>query len=215
MRQLHEGPDGPVDMQQAWSLRHGLLTQVACSGHAELLDYMLSCGCDITTTTRYGASLLQCGAAHRAVVGVLLERGYPDINYADKRANTALHLARCVPVTRLLVQRGADWNATNVDGETAEVMAALEGRDEIALWLAELRTRGSYGRWLAEQRWPLVYLHRLLADGRATQLPQPHASGNTTIETWLALAFVFPRMDSSGLPIELFPNVLRHLVEPP
>ena len=45
LRVLHEGPKGPVDLDQPWSARWNALSiKVARDGHAELLDYMLSQG---------------------------------------------------------------------------------------------------------------------------------------------------------------------------
>ncbi|MBL8504068.1 MAG: ankyrin repeat domain-containing protein [Rhodocyclaceae bacterium] len=112
----------------------------AWNGHLELMHLFLERGADVNLTNRFDEQALQLAAwrGHDEAVRLLLERG-ASVNRGGKQWN-ALHYAVFAGhegIARLLMSRGADLNARTPNESTALMMAAREGRAELARALIE------------------------------------------------------------------------------
>lgn len=131
----HTSPDG-----------FGALGLAAFFGHVELVDYLLEAGCD---PDRASANALRVAPLHSAVANAdaevslaiarrLLDAGAnPDVRQAG--CWTPIHSAAAhgrLPLTRLLLERGADCAPVSEDGRTPAEMAKENGHAEVVKLLA-------------------------------------------------------------------------------
>ena len=264
VRAMHE--DGPLDLRQPWCRQSpALVIEVVQRGHVDMLRYMISTdSVDLGVLTSTGRTLLMVAvrADQYAAAQVLLGSGRcrDTVNvHSGFDSMTALHLCQQLPMARLLLHYGADWRLKNARGHTVRQSAAaatawaanrprgaasrsnaaMGCSQEVANWLGQLESKGYTP--LGFQRTPLVCLHHLALDGRATQRPPPspagsaattpagHAAAAATAALQAAqlravLQFVFPGPEESGgaedagpgpglsLPSELLPRIICYLV---
>ena len=124
----------------------GPLGLAAFFGHVELVDYLLEVGCD---PDRASANDFKVAPLHSAVANAdaevslaiaqrLLDGGAnPDVRQAG--GWTPIHSAAAhgrLPLTRLLLERGADSAPVGEDGRTPAEMAEENGHAEIVKLLA-------------------------------------------------------------------------------
>ena len=87
------------------------------------------------------ALMVAVGYGHKEIVEYLLAHGSCP-NVTDRTSTRALHFApaageHSTPIARALIAGGADVNATNVDGMTAVMAAALANNSEVAALLVD------------------------------------------------------------------------------
>jgi cytohesin len=83
---------------------------------------------DLNGVSELGRTALWLGAneGHAAAVKVLLQAG-ADVNKADDDGFAPLSVAASAPIAKMLIERGADLNATNTFGQTALWRAVEDG----------------------------------------------------------------------------------------
>ena len=121
--------------------------QWVSEGRVDLLEKLVEEGFDLNTRDLFSESTLLHLAAweeHDVAVQWLTSQGaVASLETRDKSGHTALMLAARSPgkkggdCVKMLVEAGADWEATNLDGDTAE---GLAGNPETKDFLANLRT---------------------------------------------------------------------------
>ncbi len=113
-----------------------LLLSAAKNGDIKQVHSLLNANAVVDTGDRDGTTPLMFAAhlGYTEIVRSLLDAG-ANINLKRKRYGlTALMLAasaNSLDIVKLLLSRGADVNATNEDGSTALMVAALKGHAEV------------------------------------------------------------------------------------
>jgi ankyrin repeat protein len=106
-------------------------------------NYLLDKGLSIHQVERFNNCRplnIAADRGHKALVECLVEAG-ADINYPDKKGNTALHVAayyrdeRYKSIVDYLLSKGARWDQTNQKGETPLHMAAVASKSRSAIKL--------------------------------------------------------------------------------
>jgi ankyrin repeat protein len=116
------------------------LTAAALNDDADVLELLLDAGAELNATNGAGANALMRAATFKEKTRLLLARG-ADVKARSRLGNTALLLAAREPgnsgAVKLLLDGGADPNATNVLGATALMAAAAAGDADSVLLLID------------------------------------------------------------------------------
>jgi ankyrin repeat protein len=102
------------------------------SASAPIATMLIERGASVNAANTFGQTALSCAAQEgdADVVEALLKAG-ADANKADDDGNAPLSGAASAPIAKMLIERGADVNATNNLGETALLTAALDDRADV------------------------------------------------------------------------------------
>jgi ankyrin repeat domain-containing protein 50 len=105
------------------------LAIAARCGQADVCKVLLDSGADPNITEKYGSTALMGAAAtgKARIVAMLLERGANQLSTKYSKV-TALHRAATTDICKLLIEKGADIQATTQNGETPLLSAAGLGR---------------------------------------------------------------------------------------
>jgi serine/threonine-protein phosphatase 6 regulatory ankyrin repeat subunit B len=105
---------------------------LSMAASAPIAAMLIERGADVNATNRFGATALLYAAEGgcAGVVEALLRAG-ADVNKADEDGDAPLRVAASAPIATMLIERGADVNATNKLGRTALWRAALQDRADL------------------------------------------------------------------------------------
>lgn len=122
---IEKGSDVNHQNRFGWTPLH----MAAKEGHGQTVRYLLDNGADVGRTEETGCTALLFGALFRrtSVCCLLHSHGGSDINHANSRGDTALHMAADsadFQLTRYLLEHNADVRKQNFNGDTALGLAA-------------------------------------------------------------------------------------------
>lgn len=131
-----------ADTNALAKFRWTALMIASVKGHAGAAKILLEHGADGNARDAYGwTPLMRAVYENRGeVVSVLLENSSIDVNSRDDQSITALHLAAVkgyAPIARMLIDRGADPAAADLEGRTPVTMAQSKGHKEVADVMSE------------------------------------------------------------------------------
>ena len=100
---------------------------------ASIATMLIERGANLNAANKRGQSALWLAAKNgREDVVELLERAGADVNKADNKSGAPLSVAAEAKIATMLIERGANVNATNTRGESALWLAAKNGRKDLA-----------------------------------------------------------------------------------
>jgi hypothetical protein len=236
-RDVNEDIEGAAEAGKHFSLLHFALTgRIGRQDRTQLVELLLDHGADahlwahsVGDTNMSETALHLCQYPDEAAL--LLDRGLDIDAQTTVRALRPLHAAVFrFALLHLLVRRGANIFAKNVDGQDAEDIARglndwdafpIEKKTDLlksADFLAQVKRAGAYQKYLKEPRVELVRLRSLCDRGRAAPCSTV-AFANRLYALTLAdieiLGRLFgpsatksPRGPSNRLPNEIFWNIL-------
>ena len=135
---LSHGADANAFAKFRWTA----LMIASVKGHADAVKLLLEHGADGNARDAYGwTPLMRAVYENRGeAVSVLLEDASIDVNNRDDQGITALHLAAVkgyVTIARMLIDRGADPSAADLEGRTPVTIAQSRGHKEMADVMSE------------------------------------------------------------------------------
>ena len=112
-----------------------VITQASYLGQKNVVQALLKRGADPSVPNVEGINALVAATSegHVDIIQMLLDSGRVDVNSKDKDGTNALMAAAVrgyLEAARLLIKRGVDVNAQNVDGHTA-LMFAYNGKRQV------------------------------------------------------------------------------------
>ena len=151
-----------------------LLTSATAGGHIETMRVILAHGASVDAFNNGFARVYTAlhGAAdygHHAIAVLLLDHG-AQVDTRDNVDWTPLICAafngQC-DLIRLFLHHGADFDAHEDNGETAETLARHQKNLEVAALLADVRRAGSWRGYVRYPRFRLLMLRIVAEQGRA------------------------------------------------
>ncbi|XP_050302292.1 ankyrin repeat domain-containing protein 16-like [Anthonomus grandis grandis] len=113
---VHRGAILNVPNKDGWTCNHLLAREGILEGTDKIFEYLVSEGLEVSSKTKNGRTSLHIAALHGNIglAPILLQ--YIDIDTRDGCGNTPLHeaiLGQHINFVKILIERGADINATN------------------------------------------------------------------------------------------------------
>ena len=145
---VHEGAD--INAASEWRATSTPLLVASAEGHVGIIEYLLKQGADVNAASSSGATALHFASWHRNLDALrLLLREGADVHAATVDGNTCLHsmndYSKAFSIgyeetMRILIEKGADVNATNRYGKYPLFDAIMFGNKEV---VAELLKHGA------------------------------------------------------------------------
>jgi len=241
LRALHEGEQGPLDLDQRFGWLGGheekecvrLCFLSAERGHTAMIIYMIEQGADVVSSGRYdfdGIHIVSTPLDNTAFDGpielieVLLDAG-AHINavvepYGESPLEAACDwygsgVSRDGSTVKLLIRRGAvlrDERTSFGDPSTRMEWGTFSDP-----WVEDVFNRGGYRAWLCDKRLRLIGLRTLLDGNRAAKkrCSTRQAGGQERQQEQAALAWMFPASGETAntLPKDCVCIIIAFLVD--
>lgn len=122
-----------IDKEKIKSDREELLLHAAQAGTASKIERLLKSGVAVDTCTEHGATALQVACFYGSVdVAKLLLRAGANPSCSDVDGNSAILASQEPEIVAMLIEKGADLNATDDDGKSPLSNAVNSGFWEIS-----------------------------------------------------------------------------------
>ena len=128
--------DKGADIRHMSKINKSVVYLAACFGTVEILEYLLSLGCDVNQKTKHGKTPLSraCFRKRADTVAVLLKHPDIDIEQRVEPEGTALHTSvdsgsrnKATECVKLLLAAGANVDSHDDENRTPLIIACSRG----------------------------------------------------------------------------------------